>query len=246
MKSLLFAAMALLVATASAKDGQPVCADETVKAAVQKNYKQYGASTNSCGIKPLNVGEFLETYLVCVSDETEPTEYIAVVEPRNGKCNVKFLAAATEASTPNFDTETIYVRDIADAISCRQDPSDGILVCAKPKKGPTQEEINNQDPCYKTLAAQLEKDAAQSGDWGFESLSVISKDGAWDAVNDSELAQSETSELEYANFKKLVRSDDTLTYFLTWTAPSNSGTSILVADKLTCKEKASIVTYSEE
>ena len=121
MKKLLFTIAATLVATASANEGVPQCADFTVKAAVQKNFKTYGASTNSCGIKPLNIGEFLETFLVCVSDETES-----------------------------------------------------------------------------------------------------------------------------ADAEKLIDADDSLTYILGWTAPSNSGSSIVIADKSTCKEKMSVVVSSEE
>lgn len=245
MKSLFFVIVIALATAASASENKPQCADATVRAAVQKNYKQYKASTNSCGIKPLVIGEFLETYLVCVSDETEPTEYIAVIDPREGKCNVKFIGAANEASTPHFDTDSIQVRDLTDALQCSQDPSDGILVCKKPVKGPTQEEINAKDACYKDVRKKLFSDALASNlSWGFEELHVISKTFATTYVD--EAPWDEASETEKANAKKLIDANYTLTYLLDWTAPSNKGSSVVIVDKDSCKEITSVVVISEE
>lgn len=246
MKTLLFTVIAFVVATASAKENQPECVDFAVKTAVQKNFKTFGAGSHSCGIKPLNIGQFLETYLVCVSDETEPTEYIMVVEPRNNQCKVKFLGSATESTTPNFDTNSISISNITDAIQCSQDSSDGILVCRKPSKGPSQEELNKNDPCYETLFNKLLKDASVNNEWGFEALLVISKSEAKELIDNSGLAQDEVDETELANTKKLIDQDNSLSYIMHWTAPSNSGSTVIVADKLTCKESTSVTISSEE
>ena len=245
MKSLLLT-ITLLMGTTSFAQDEAQCADHAVKAAVQKNYKQYNASTNSCGIKPLNVGEFLETYLVCVSDETDPTEYIVVIDPRGGKCKVKFLDSATESSTPNFDNSTLYIKDIEGAIQCSQDPADGILNCKKPvqHKEPTQEELNAKDVCYKPLEAKLFADVNAKGEWGFEFLAAISKANAYEYLQ--EAPGDEVSAKDLASAKKLIDSDSTLTYLLGWTAPGNAGSSVIIAEKATCTEKISYVVGSEE
>ena len=82
------------------------CANEAVKVAVARNFKRYGASTNSCGAKLLTAGEFFETYLVCVSDETDPSEWVVVMKTDADKCSAKFADAQHDSSTPNFSDDS--------------------------------------------------------------------------------------------------------------------------------------------
>lgn len=88
------------------------CADRAVEAATTKNFKRFGASTNSCGAKLLSSGEYLETYLVCVSDETDPSEWVVVIQKTvtdkqqraTGTCGVKYAEQQYDSSTPNFES----------------------------------------------------------------------------------------------------------------------------------------------
>ncbi|MES2854465.1 MAG: hypothetical protein V4692_01325 [Bdellovibrionota bacterium] len=110
LKSLLVCSFLLLSVSAQAADLK--CADKATEFATKKNFKRFGASTHNCGTKLLASGEFLETYLVCVSDETDPSEWVVVVE-KEGKnalgklidCKIKFADVQYDSQTPTFDDE---------------------------------------------------------------------------------------------------------------------------------------------
>lgn len=113
------------------------CADEAVASAVTKNYKTFKASTGSCGIKALNLGAHLETYVVCTSDETDSMEYIVVVEKskydsktkKSTPCVVSYVGNLTDAATPNFESEDGL---IADAQGCSiSDGKNAKISCGK-------------------------------------------------------------------------------------------------------------------
>lgn len=113
----LFLALAviLMAAQAFASAEKPVleCANEAVKVATARNHKRYDVSTNSCGAKLLSIGDHLETYLVCLTDETEPSEWVVVMKKKETneknevvrKCAPKFADAQTDVRNPNFDDE---------------------------------------------------------------------------------------------------------------------------------------------
>ncbi|RYZ67042.1 MAG: hypothetical protein EOP05_18275 [Proteobacteria bacterium] len=118
MAVILMAAQAFAAAPVSSETPTLECANQAVEAAVSHNFKRFGASTNSCGAKLLTAGDYLETYLVCVSDENEPSEWVVAVRKtitnkKNevvGKCGVKFADAQYDSGTPNFndgDTDLI-------------------------------------------------------------------------------------------------------------------------------------------
>lgn len=112
---------------------QPKCADEAVKAAVSKNFKSFGASTSSCGIKALNIADHLETYMVCTSDETDPMEYIVVMQTAKSnskgdivkRCVPSFVGNSNDAKTPNFESEEGLLK----SIECSIDNGDNKLIC---------------------------------------------------------------------------------------------------------------------
>jgi hypothetical protein len=87
------------------------CESVAQEAAVKANKKFFGAETSGCGSKLLHLGDQLETYLVCVTDETDPSEWIVAVEraehdKKTGKttaeCVVKYSGYAVDAATPYF------------------------------------------------------------------------------------------------------------------------------------------------
>ncbi len=80
----------------------PKCANQAVESAVTKNFKRFGASTNSCGATLLSAGEYRETYLVCVSDETDPSEWVVVIN--TVQCKVEYAGTQSESETPTFDS----------------------------------------------------------------------------------------------------------------------------------------------
>lgn len=133
MKRAVIAIAVFASSAATAKSYQPECHNEAVKAAVMSNYKKFGAGTNSCGLKALHLGEQLETYIACTSDETDPMEHIVVMEKvrsgRNGKitgrCVVGFVDVLTDAQHPNFESE----QGLIETVECTIDSSDEKLIC---------------------------------------------------------------------------------------------------------------------
>lgn len=116
-----------------ASENQPKCANEAVKVAVRKNFRNFGASTSSCGLKALNISEHLETYLACTSDETDPMEYIVVLKPSKTdskgnvikKCATEYVGSSSDSETPNFESED----GLLQTISCSIDNGDNKLIC---------------------------------------------------------------------------------------------------------------------
>ena len=111
----------------------PTCANEAVYAAVAKNYKTFGASTSSCGVKALNLGNDLETYIVCTTDETDPMEYIVTINPTKyvkdkepKKCAVEYVSASNETSTPTFESEEGLIKG---AQQCSIDDGAAVIIC---------------------------------------------------------------------------------------------------------------------
>ena len=95
------------------------------------------------------------------------------------------------------------------------------------------------------MRTQLFTEALASNlSWGFESLAVILKSEAKKMITNADWDNA--SETEIANANKLIDQDNTLTYILGWTAPSNSGSSIIIADIATCKQTESVTVSSEE
>jgi hypothetical protein len=102
------------------------CADKAVRAATEKNFKRFDASTNSCGAKLLTSGLYSETYLVCISDETDPSEWVVVVSKNAGKCIVKYVDSQYDSETPNFEDES----GLLETVSCNAEyGSDEGVVC---------------------------------------------------------------------------------------------------------------------
>ena len=122
MKLFLMAAV-LTVATAAFASDDLKCVDKAVREATLKNFTSFGAGSNSCGIKKLTSGPHLETYLVCVSDESESSEWVMAMDPSS--CKVRFAAAQEDAGTPNFDGE----EDLLKAVSCTVYDSKKDLKC---------------------------------------------------------------------------------------------------------------------
>jgi hypothetical protein len=94
------------------RDLKPMCEQVAQDAAVKANKKMFGAETGPCGIKILHLGDQLETYLACVSDETDPSEWVVVVKRQvfdkktrklTGTCKVQYSGYAVDAATPDFD-----------------------------------------------------------------------------------------------------------------------------------------------
>lgn len=114
MKHVLMIAMMTLISfSASAKTEELTAKCQAVaeKAAEKANYKKFGAETSVCGSKVLHLGDQLETYLVCISDETDPSEWIVTVKrdvfnkdhDLVKNCKVEYTGYAVDAATPNFD-----------------------------------------------------------------------------------------------------------------------------------------------
>lgn len=125
MKSLAMTLLVLAFAQTSFAAQELKCADQAVKAATMSNFKQTNASTGSCGAKLLTAGDYLETYLVCVSDETDPSEWVVVMSKKGGKCKVKLADNQYDSETPNFESSEGLLK----TIECSIDFGDTKLVC---------------------------------------------------------------------------------------------------------------------
>lgn len=96
--------------------------------------------------------------------------------------------------------------------------------------------------CLNELETEIKR---KEGTDGFESLSTLSKKDAAQMLNQA--SWDEVTEIELANAKALISNPESLTFQLNWTAPSNSGTSVvIVPNKDNCKNYLSIVAWSEE
>lgn len=133
MKSVLFAVAASLISvSAFAEETKLECADKAVEVATTKNFKRFGANTGSCGAKLLASGETLETYLVCVSDETDPSEWVVVMDINVakgnkvvGKCGVLAAEQQFDSETPNFDSSN----GILKTVECSMSDDDKKATC---------------------------------------------------------------------------------------------------------------------
>ncbi len=100
----------------------------------------------------------------------------------------------------------------------------------------------NEDSCLKELETEIKR---IEGTDGFENLAALSKKDAVQMLNQA--SWDDVTEIELANAKALVSNNSSLTFQLNWTAPSNSGSSVVVVpNKDNCKKYLSIVTWSEE
>jgi hypothetical protein len=107
----------------------PVCSNEAVKTAVSRNFERFGAATSSCGAKLLAQGRYLSTYLVCVTDETDPSEWVVVMSPAGeGNCAVEFADVQYDSESPNFSRDN---KDLLPVWTCEADAGfkDGEVIC---------------------------------------------------------------------------------------------------------------------
>lgn len=116
----LFSTVAL---SASAATSDLKCVDNAVKSTVRHNFKNFGVSTNSCGIKLLHAGTFKETFLVCTTDETDGMEYIVVMEKK--ACKAVHISSTNEGETPAFADNN----GLLNSVECSIDEGDEKLVC---------------------------------------------------------------------------------------------------------------------
>ena len=100
----LVAGLMATAAQASARD----CSEEAQAAAVAANKRMHGAESGECGARLLHRGDQKETWLVCVSDETDPSEWVVVT--RNGskaaheaRCSIAYAGNVYDSTTPDFE-----------------------------------------------------------------------------------------------------------------------------------------------
>lgn len=125
MKLLLIGTILTFAFTLHAEEKKSLkCVNKAVIASVKHNFKSFGAGTGSCGIKLLHAGDFKETYIACTSDETDPMEYIVVMNSHKG-CKTEYVGSTNEGSVPTFDSED----GLLNSISCSIDSGDKKLVC---------------------------------------------------------------------------------------------------------------------
>ncbi|WP_374075796.1 hypothetical protein [Bdellovibrio bacteriovorus] len=99
------------------------------------------------------------------------------------------------------------------------------------------------DVCLDVLSQKFETMAKKSSDWGYEGIASLShKDAKW-MIRE---ALAEDEEKDRAVMQNLVGQKNVLFYTLQWNAPSNTGTTIIAADKNTCDVIEDLLFYSEE
>ncbi|MFZ4715272.1 MAG: hypothetical protein ACOYL6_16235 [Bacteriovoracaceae bacterium] len=104
MKHLLVSVVLLSIFSLSAHASSPkaICQEKIEKSILAKINKTKGFNGDSkdtrsiCGIKPLLIGAFAETYAVCASDEVEPSEWVVTVGTK--KCNIQSLNLINDGS----------------------------------------------------------------------------------------------------------------------------------------------------
>lgn len=118
--------LAFTQTTFAAQKQERKCADEAVRVATMNNFKRFGAATGSCGAKLLTAGAYSETYLVCVSDETDPSEWVVIMDKKTKKgCKAAYADSQYDSETPNFQSDEGLLK----TVECSVDYSDSKLIC---------------------------------------------------------------------------------------------------------------------
>jgi hypothetical protein len=132
MKKFALILLTTLVSCFAFAEPQLECANTAVEAATVKNFRTHGANTQSCGAKLLTAGESLETYLVCVSDETDPSEWVVVIQKAVFKknklvqtCGVLTAEAQYDSQTPNFEDDQVLL----ETVKCEMADDDKKATC---------------------------------------------------------------------------------------------------------------------
>lgn len=132
MSKILFVALTSIACNYALAQNNLECANKAVEVATTKNFKVHGANTGSCGAKLLTAGKFLETYLVCISDETDASEWVVVMKKnvfKNNKivqtCGVASAEVQYESQTPNFESQD----GILNTVECTMENDDQKAKC---------------------------------------------------------------------------------------------------------------------
>lgn len=241
MKKIVLLTLTLLGSNLYARGGgtigsDAICGDKALQYAVIESYKKTSNPTKTCGINELNIGQNTETFVVCIKENTNYSEYIVTLDRVKRSCPLNSIHLSTENKAPSF---ILPESTIGGHLVCSIENAQRNLICKKTKTHEdVQREIQNKDICYKTLLNKMENTE------GFEGLSVIDRDYAVEAVNEAHF--DHVSDEEKIIFNKQVKNKNTLYYMLYWTAPSNSGSSVLLADSKTCQEIGFYTVDSEE
>ncbi|MGE3680424.1 MAG: hypothetical protein AB7G93_01775 [Bdellovibrionales bacterium] len=100
------------------------------------------------------------------------------------------------------------------------------------------------DNCSQAVSEKLERAAEDSGVWTFEQLAVLDRELAIEMIVDARQDSSTSEERQKA--LEEARLSDRLFYSVFWTAPSNSGTTVVVVNSKNCEILAEIIYESEE
>lgn len=103
--------------------------------------------------------------------------------------------------------------------------------------------LTQKDTCFKTLKTKLSQEAKASPNWTFESLKILTHKEAQEALK---TALAEDNEKGRNHALSLIGNSNFLFYNLNWTAPSNSGNSILTVERKTCEIIEDVLGWSEE
>lgn len=98
------------------------------------------------------------------------------------------------------------------------------------------------DICLKKLQSKYATDAKKDSSWDFDGITSVNKPDVKLLIEDS----YEEIEIQKEKMLSLVKNKNILFYLMSWNAPSNSGGTIVAADKKTCKPILEILYQSEE
>lgn len=99
------------------------------------------------------------------------------------------------------------------------------------------------DACLNVLEKKYQSDAKASSDWGYEGISTLSLKQAKSMVKE---ALPDDGEKARATMQGLLGDKNMLFYTLQWNAPSNTGITIIAADKRSCTVVADLLFWSQE
>lgn len=100
-----------------------------------------------------------------------------------------------------------------------------------------------EDACLATLEQKLVTDSANQ-EWGFDRIVSISKEDAIVDIDGALWDMNDEDTLEKA--KVAAQEDGKLFYGIGWTAPSNEGYNVIIADSTTCEVLFDIGVWSQE
>jgi len=120
-----------------------------------------------------------------------------------------------------------------------------VLVVGGFAKAEQKSLIQQNDKCLAVLTAHYEDLGAKASNFGFEGLSKLTRQQAI-TMTEEALIESRDEEINQIKMRRFVKNKSIAFYEFFWSAPSNTGSTIVAAKKSNCEIVGELFYWSEE